>query len=179
MRKRFLALGLMLLAGSSALLGAPKKDAPAELNLVDMDGKKVHLKDYRGKVVVVNFWATWCGPCREEMPMYVAVVKEWAAKGIVFIAASIDEKSSQKNIPGFLKQYGIDFPVWKGATGDDLFRLGMGDPPPVPDTAFIDEEGNIVFRVQGEIKKPELLERLEWLSGDRKGPAPKALLHNL
>jgi thiol-disulfide isomerase/thioredoxin len=162
----------LVLASALALLSAP-----AGLNLTDMDGKKVHLKDYRGKVVVVNFWATWCGPCREEMPMYVAVAKDWAGKGIVFIGASLDDKSTQRNIPAFLKQYQIDFQVWKGATADDLDRLEMGKA--VPDTAFIGEDGTVLFRVQGEIKKPELIERLEWLAGDRKGPAPKPLLHNL
>jgi thiol-disulfide isomerase/thioredoxin len=159
------------------LTGAPRKSGPAELNLTDMNGAKVHLKDYRGKVVVLNFWATWCGPCKEEMPMFVAVGKEWAAKGVVFIAASLDEKATQKNIPDFVKKWDIDFAVWKGATGDDLNRLELGEA--VPDTAFIGEDGDVIFRVQGEIKKAELIERLEWLASDRKGPAPKALLHNL
>jgi thiol-disulfide isomerase/thioredoxin len=169
---------LSLVAFSALLVtGSPKKPGPAELNLTDMSGAKVHLKDYRGKVVLLNFWATWCGPCKEEMPMFVAVEKEWAPKGIVFIAASLDEKAGQKNIPGFVKQYAIDFPVWKGATPDDLARLELGEA--VPDTAFLTEDGNVIFRVQGEIKRSELIERLEWLSGDRKGPAPKALLHNL
>ena len=159
------------------LARAPKKSGPAELNLTDLEGKKVHLKDYRGKVVVVNFWATWCGPCKHEMPMFVSVEKEWTPKGIVFIAASLDDKSTAKNIPAFLKQYGVDSPVWKGASLDDLDRLEMGNA--VPDTAFIGEDGAVLFRVQGEIKRSELIERLEWLSGDRKGPAPQALLHNL
>jgi thiol-disulfide isomerase/thioredoxin len=151
--------------------------APAELNLTDLSGKKVHLKDYRGKIVVLNFWATWCGPCKEEMPMFVAVEKEWAAKGIVFIGASLDNRASQKNIPDFVKTFQIDFPIWKGATGDDLARLAMGEA--VPCTAFLDEDGKIFSRVQGEIKKQELLERLEWITSDRKAPAPKALLRNM
>jgi thiol-disulfide isomerase/thioredoxin len=164
----------ILFAGLT-LLAAPRK--PAELNLTGLDGKKVHLKDYRGKIVVLNFWATWCGPCKEEMPMFVAIEKEWAAKGIVFIGASLDERAWEKKIPEFLKTFDVDFPVWKGATRDDLQRLGMGEA--VPATAFLDEEGNIFARVQGEIKKAELLERLTWATGDRKGPAPKALLRNL
>jgi thiol-disulfide isomerase/thioredoxin len=166
-----------LLIGSVALFSAPKKAAPADLNLTDLDGKKVHLKDYHGKVVVLNFWATWCVPCRDEMPMFVDVEKAWTPKGVVFIGASLDDKKSVKAIPEFVQKYKIDFPVWTGTTGDDLDRLKMGEA--VPDTAFLDEDGIILARVQGEIKKSELVERLEWLTGDRKGPAPQALVRNL
>jgi thiol-disulfide isomerase/thioredoxin len=167
----------LLTAGPVVMMSAPKKSAPAELNLTDVDGRKVHLKDYRGKIVVLNFWATWCVPCKEEMPMLVSAEKQWAQKGIVFIGASLDDRASQKNIPGFLKTFDIGFPVWKGATGDDLVKLGMGEA--VPDTAFLDENGDILMRVLGEIKKAELFERLEWMTGDRKGPSPQALLRNL
>jgi len=168
---------IALLAGAVALLSAPKKESPAELNLVDLDGKKVHLKDYRAKVVVLNFWATWCAPCKDEMPMFVDIEREWAPKGVVFIGASLDDKMTVKAVPEFVQKYRIDFPVWTGATGDDLDRLKMGEA--VPDTAFLDESGVIVSRVQGEIKKAELIERLGWLTGDRKGPAPQALVRNL
>jgi hypothetical protein len=111
------------------------------------------------------------------MPMFVEVEKAWAPKGIVFIGASLDDKTTVNAIPEFVQKYRIDFPVWTGATGDDLDKLKMGEA--VPDTAFIDEAGVIVSRVQGEMKKTELLERLEWLTGDRKSPAPKALVRNL
>jgi thiol-disulfide isomerase/thioredoxin len=168
---------IVLLAGAVALLSAPRKESPAELNLIDLDGKKVHLKDYRAKVVVLNFWATWCAPCKDEMPMFVAIEREWAPKGVVFIGASLDDKKTVKAVPEFVQKYRIDFPVWTGATGDDLDRLKMGEA--VPDTAFLDESGVIVFRVEGEIKNAELIERLGWLTGDRKGPAPQALVRNL
>jgi len=178
MLRRILIFALSVLAvAPRAVMSTPKNPAPAELNLSDLDGRKVHLKDYRGKIVVLNFWATWCGPCREEMPMFVAVEKEWAAKGIVFIGASLDGRATQKNVPGFLSTFDIDFPIWIGATGDDLARLGLGKA--APDTAFLDEQGNILLRVLGEIKRTELIERLEWVTGDRKGPAPRALLRNL
>jgi thiol-disulfide isomerase/thioredoxin len=159
------------------LLAAAPKPLPADLNLADMSGKKVHLRDYRGKIVVLNFWATWCGPCREEMPRLVEGEKAWAPKGVVFIGASLDEKKTQKDIPAFLEKYGIGFPIWIGASGDHLAKLGMGEA--VPDTAFLDEEGNIFSRVLGEIKKAELDERLEWITGNRSSPAPKALVRNL
>lgn len=167
----------MLFTGAAALLSAGKKESPAELTLVDMDGRKVHLKDYRNKIVVLNFWATWCGPCKDEMPMFVEVEKSWTPKGVVFIGASLDDRKTIKAIPEFMQKYHIDFPVWTGASLDDMDKLKMGEA--VPDTAFIDEGGVIVSRVEGEIKKAELLERLEWLTGDRKGPAPLALVRNL
>jgi thiol-disulfide isomerase/thioredoxin len=177
LRKLLPVSGLLLFAGAVALISAPKRESPAELNLVDLEGKKVHLKDYRTKIVVLNFWATWCGPCKDEMPMFVDVEKEWTPKGVVFIGASLDDKKTIKAVPEFIQKYRIDFPVWTGATGDDLDKLKMGEA--VPDTAFIDQDGAIVSRIQGEIKKAELIERLVWLTGDRKGPAPQALVKNL
>jgi thiol-disulfide isomerase/thioredoxin len=178
MSKRVIAVSLLFLAAAPlALISATKKGAPAELNLTDLDGKKVHLKDYRGKTVVLNFWATWCGPCKDEMPMFVEVSKQWAAKGVTFIGASLDDKKTLKNIPEFLKRYQVEFPVWTGTTGDDLAKLGMGEA--VPDTAFIDADGVILLRVQGEIKRPELEERLEWMTGDHSKPSPRALQRNL
>jgi thiol-disulfide isomerase/thioredoxin len=170
-----------LLATSLAVLPfvlvAAKKEGPADLNLTDLDGRKTHLKDYRGKILVVNFWATWCEPYKHEMPMLIEAEKAWALKGVAFIGASLDDKTTRKKIPEFMKEYGIDFPVWIGATGDDLFRLGMGEA--VPGTAFLNEDGVILIRVQGEIKKSELQERLEWITGDRSRTAPNALLRNL
>ena len=172
---RFCAAGTLLC--TAALLIAANKAGPVDLNLVDLQGKKVHLKDYRGRPVVLNFWATWCVPCRDEMPMFVEIEKEWTPKGIVFLGASLDDKKTSRNIPAFIEKYKIDFPIWTGMTADDMDRLQMGDA--VPDTAFIDEEGMIVARVEGEIKKSELIERLEWLAGGHKGTGPKTLLRNL
>src|ERR1017187_10470832 len=132
-------------------LSSAPSSSPADLTLSDMSGKKVHLKDDRGKIVVLNFWATWCGPCREEMPMLVESEKVWGPKAVVFIGASLDEKKTQKDIPAFLARYGVSFPVWIGASGDHLAKLGMGEA--VPDTAFLDAEGVVFSRVLGEIKK--------------------------
>jgi thiol-disulfide isomerase/thioredoxin len=161
-----------------AFLAAAQKPAPkAELNLTDLNGKKVRLRDYRGQIVVLNFWATWCGPCKEEMPRMVEAEKEYKARGITFIAVSLDDSKTKKRIPEFVSQYQIAFPVWVGGSADDLAKLGMGEA--VPDTAFIDQEGNIVARVLGETPMAELKERIEWLLSDRKGPAPEARVVHL
>jgi thiol-disulfide isomerase/thioredoxin len=158
------------------LNGTPRKSAKAELSLTDLDGKRVQLKDYRGKVVVLNFWATWCGPCKEEMPLLVAAEKEYKSR-VVFIGASLDESKTRRRVPDFATQYQIGFPVWLGATADDLDRLDMGEA--VPATAFIDQDGSIIARVSGQIREAELKERIEWLLGDRTGPAPKMMVKHL
>ena len=167
----------LLFVGAMALAADAKKSGPADLSLASMEGGKTHLKDLRGKVVVLNMWATWCGPCREEMPMMVEAEKTWGPKGVVFIGASLDDSKSKKNIPGFLKEFGITFPIWTGATSDDLARLHLGEA--VPDTAFVDSDGVIFARVMGEIHRPELDERLQWVTGGKTQPAPQAVVVHL
>ena len=154
-----------------------KDPRPVDLMLKDMNGRKVHLRDYRGKVVVLNIWATWCVPCRDEMPMLVELEKEYASRGVMFIAASLDDRQTRLQIPEFLSKYNVGFTVWVGASTMDLDDLKLGQA--VPATAFLDREGRIVARVMGQMSRDELKERLEWLTNDRSGPAPKALLQNL
>jgi thiol-disulfide isomerase/thioredoxin len=176
LRRKVLSMYLtpVILAG---LNGAPRKSAKAELNLTDLDGRRVQLKDYRGRMVVLNLWATWCGPCKDELPLLVAAEKEYKARGVVFIGASLDESKTRRRVPDFAMQYQIGFPVWLGATADDLVRLDLGEA--VPATAFIDQDGSIIARVSGKIREAELKERIEWLLGDRTGPAPQAMVKHL
>jgi peroxiredoxin len=104
--------------------------------------------------------------------MLVQAEKEYGRRGVVFIAASVDDRKSKKNVPDFVSKYHIGFRVLQDATMRDLLRLGMGTA--VPATAFLDQEGRIVSRVQGQISGKELRERLEWLLGDRTILAPTA-----
>lgn len=158
-------------------IAAASNNGPSDFTFHDLSGKKTHLRDYRGKPVVLNFWATWCGPCREEMPMLVEAEKRWSASGVTFIAISLDEAKTKAEIPEFTARYKVDFPIWVGASADDLDRLHMGKG--VPDTAFVDETGTIVMRVLGEIQRTELDERLAWLTGDRKTPPPAPLVNHM
>lgn len=169
---------LLAMLFSLAMATPPKPGAkPVDLTLRNMQGERVHLRDYRGKVVVLNFWATWCGPCKDEMPMIAAAEKEYRDRGVVFIGASLDDGKTERHIPEFTSKYQVEFAVWKGASGDDLEKLAMG--PAVPATAFLDKQGRIVARVSGEIRKNELDERIVWLLGDGTGPAPQAFVEHL
>ena len=171
-------LGLLSLALLASMPSSYAKDpAKADLSLKDLSGKRVHLRDYQGKIVVLNFWATWCGPCREEMPRLVEAEKEYAPRGVVFLGASLDDEKTQKNIPGFVRDHGIDFSIWVGASADDLDKLSMG--PAVPATAFVDQDGRIVARVSGEVRMEEIKERLDWLVQGKIGPAPQAQVVHL
>ena len=143
----------------------------------DAAGQKVRLRDLRGKPVVLNFWATWCVPCNAEMPMLVDMEKQYAARGVVFIGASLDDAKTKTRIPVFLSEHGVGFPVWYGATADDLDQLKLGEA--VPATAFLDAEGRIVARILGQARPEEVKERLDWLTGGQSTPAPPPLVKHL
>jgi len=148
-----------------------------DMKLTDASGAAVRLKDLRGKLVVLNFWATWCGPCREEMPMLAAAEKQYRSKGVVFVGASLDDEKSKRLVGDYVKRFGVDYAIWTGATSDDLDKLHMGEA--VPATAFLDTDGHIAGRISGQIREGEVQERLDWLLSDRKGPAPRALVKHL
>ena len=95
--------------------------------------------------------------------MLVEAAKTWTPRGFTFIAVSLDDDKTKKDIPAFVDKYGVTFPVWVGATADTLDKLRMGEG--VPDTAFIDSTGAIRYRVLGEIRREELEERLAALNG--------------
>src|SRR2546422_1078680 len=103
----------------------------ADLRLHEFNGPERSVQEYRGKAVVLNFWATWCEPCRDEMPLFVAVHKRYSEKGVVIIGASADDESTQPRIPAFLREMRIEFPTWIGATTEHMQRLGLGEGLPV------------------------------------------------
>jgi hypothetical protein len=100
----------------------------------------------------------------------------WPERGVTFIAISLDDSKTKKDIPAFLQQYHIGFPVWANGSPDDLDKLRIGQG--VPDTAFLDEAGVIVARVLGEMHRSEVDERLAWLTSDRKSARPPALVNH-
>jgi len=149
----------------------------AMLSLPDLSGTPQLLEQYRGRVVVLNFWATWCVPCREEMPLLGNIQKRYEPKGVVVIGASADDESTQTQIPLFIQKLKITFPVWKGATTEHMERLGLGTG--LPTTAIIGPDGQIAFRILSIIERKALTERLDWLLGDQKTPAPVALIDGI
>jgi len=161
-------LFLILLAAPTA--GFAQVAEPA-LELADHTGQARKLDDYRGHVVVLNFWATWCGPCAAEMPRFVETQSLYGSRGVTVLAVSLDAAETQVNIPAFVTKYKMNFPVLVGATVDHLHLFEMGDG--LPGTVFLDPEGHVFARIHGEAKKKDIFARVDWLLGDRKGKNPK------
>jgi len=150
----------------------------ADLRLPELNGAERSLQEYRGKVVVLNFWATWCEPCREEMPLFMAAHRKYSGSGVVIIGASADDESTRGQIPAFLRKQRIEFPIWTGATIEHMQRLGMGDG--LPATAFIDRSGTIVSRILGPVTRAELERRIEYLLDNSRGAqAPPPLVDKI
>jgi thiol-disulfide isomerase/thioredoxin len=138
----------------------------ADLTLRDLNGQSHSLEEYRGKIVVLNFWATWCVPCRAEMPLLVLMSDRYAASDVVIVGASADEESTQSEVGPFVDKRRISFPIWIGATTKQMKDLGLSGE--LPATVFIDREGNVVDRVIGLLRKRDLEKRIERLVGSGK-----------
>jgi thiol-disulfide isomerase/thioredoxin len=170
--------GLILLAAMCVVAGGwGGGEKPASLTLKDMQGGKVKLSDLRGKIVVLNFWATWCGPCNTEMPMLVAAAKSYADKQVLFVGAAVDEPETQNKIAGYTQKLGIEYPIWTGATDDDMKKLQLGNV--VPATAFLDADGVVRARILGQMRPGEIEERVDWLLRNQEGTAPPGVVKHL
>jgi len=111
------------------------------------------------------------------MPLLVFLQNRYATRGVQVIGASVDEESTRDAIPEFSRRLKLNFPVWLGATIEDMQRLGLGDA--LPATAFIDRDGRIVGRIIGMVNKAEVIRRVEWLLGDRQASAPPPLINTV
>lgn len=125
------------------------------------DGKPQSLAIYKGRPIVVNFWASWCGPCVEEMPELSALQREYAKKGIQFVGVGVD---SAANIKTFLKKVPVDYPIFiAGFGGADVARAFGNTAGGLPYTVVIDANGTVRATKLGQIKPDELRHTLDTL----------------
>jgi len=148
------------------------KRAP-NLDLKDLQGNSQKLASLRGQIVVVNFWATWCGPCQEELPRLAKLAQSYDGKNVRFIAVSIDAAKDRAKIQPALEKANVTLETWVGANTDTLASFGLGEI--VPGTAILDEHGEIITRVMGEAHEEDVRTAVDWLLSNRSGPAPAAV----
>lgn len=142
-----------------------------------LDGQTRKLSALRGRTVVVNFWATWCAPCREELPRVSQLALAYAGKPVSFVFISIDDKKGQAKIPAALAGLHFTPETWVGADTDTLDSFGLGNI--VPGTVVLDDKGEIVFRIMGEAREEDVRDAVDWLLGGRKGTPPPPLTKRL
>jgi peroxiredoxin len=163
---RIIVLGVIVIALGSAFYTAYSNDksiaavgnvAP-DFTLTNLEGKQVSLSDMRGKGVFINFWATWCGPCKREMPLMEKQYQEMKDQGIEILAVNIAE--SNVAVSSFIDRLGVTFPVLLDSNPDRIVtqRYGVGA---LPASFFVDKDGNIAGHYVGEMNESILKEHLE------------------
>jgi thiol-disulfide isomerase/thioredoxin len=125
--------------------------AAPKLNLEDLSGKPVSLDDYSGKVVLVNLWATWCPPCREEMPTLQTFYEKYKSDGFVLVA--INQEETREVVQPFVDQYGLTFPVWLDL---DYLAERKFNTENLPSSFVINREGRVRLMWLGGISKQNL-----------------------
>ena len=152
-----LVLAVAPIAAAQDLMGEP---------MVDLAGEAASLADYEGEILVVNFWASWCAPCREELPELDSWNTEWSGLGARVVAVSIDKKMA--NAQRFADEAGLDLAVL--VDGPDGLAAGL-DLTAVPSTYLLDRDGRVVMVVHGYDQKE--LARLKRAVEDLLEPAMK------
>lgn len=142
---------LMSKAAEPAGCSADAKAANLDLTFKDIHGKPFALSDYKGKVVLLDFWATWCPPCRKEIPGFIELYNTYKARGFVVIGVSMDDSTS--DIKRFAKQYKMNYPILLGAGRDDL-EPAFGQLP-LPTAFVIASDGKICAKYEGLTSKEQ------------------------
>lgn len=150
------ALGLILWVGLTFLpkiTNETDKSSSSQLDfsVKDLSGETVKLSSLRGKTVLVNFWATWCSPCKEEMPLLQSYFDAHNQNGFVLVAVNVSDDI--EDAQAFIEHYGYTFPVWSDPPGNVLIDLGMNG---LPASLVISPEGTVVKRWIGPVTQEDL-----------------------
>lgn len=141
---------------NSAIEAAPHPVVPTRLpdfSLSDLSGKSTSIAAWSGKSLVINFWATWCAPCRREIPLLKTVAADWAGKDLTVVGIAVDYADKVRE---FAERFKIDYPVLIGEQDalEVAAKFGM-DSPAFPFTVFTDRRGEIVALFVGELHRPQ------------------------
>jgi peroxiredoxin len=140
--------------GPVKLVGNVQGIQAPDFELTSLDGRKVKLSDFRGKAVLLNFWATWCPPCKIEMPWFVELQKRYGQDGLVVLGVAMDDSEPQK-ISDFAHEMGLNYPV---LLGTDQVSDDYGNVQYLPTTFYIDRDGKIVSKSAGLFDRKQIEE---------------------
>jgi thiol-disulfide isomerase/thioredoxin len=162
-RRNTVAAGAL---NAGAVIGVQAPDF--ELKVIDGNGKTMKLSDLRGKAVLVNFWATWCGPCKIEMPWFVKMQEKYGPDGLVIVGVAMDD-SGEKTISDFAKQMKINYPIVQGT--EKVGEL-YGGVEGLPTSFFLDRTGKIVDRQLGLASESVFMDAIKKAMGNGAGAKP-------
>lgn len=128
-----------------------------DFSLASLDGKTLRLSDYRGKAVLLNFWATWCEPCKIEMPWFVDLQKKYGPQGLQIVGVAMDD-ASPKEISEFAQKLGVNYPI---VIGKETVGDQYGGLPYLPSTFYIARDGKVLDRVFGLKSRSEIEDEIQ------------------
>ena len=150
---------LALAASGQAQQSSSGSASPARLSaapdfaLQSLYGETVHLSDFRGKVVLLYFWASWCGPCKIEMPWFLGLQNQYGPQGLQIVAISLDEDASPADVAEFADSVRANYPI---LIGNEIVSKAYGGVPVMPMTFFITRNGKVAEKIIGLKGKAEI-----------------------
>ncbi len=165
MKKTLIAVALIVVAAGgyyfyqannskTAAVSVPTADALFKARITDLAGIRQPIAQWRGKVIVVNFWAAWCPPCRAEIPEFIALQQQYGAQGLQFVGIALDEKAK---IQSFVDEVGINYPILVGDLEAVALAQASGNRMGgLPYTVIIDRQGKLVATETGALGREKL-----------------------
>jgi peroxiredoxin len=153
---------IALLSSNAAVIREAERQRAPAFELKDADGNLVRLADYKGKVVLINFWATWCVPCKEEIPWFIGFERDLKEHGFVVVGISLDETGWTAALP-YMRKMGINYQVVLGDSRT-AYRYGKLDSLPV--TFLVDRQGRVASIQFGLVSKKKVEEDIRKLLQD-------------
>jgi peroxiredoxin len=142
-----------------AAVSAAAAPDPLAIRVTTLDGKAKSLTDYRGQVILLNFWSTSCAPCRVEIPWFVEFQKRWSARGFVMLGVSMDDDPA--SIKAFMQQQGVNYPMFEGRMVEEDIQKATGGIWGIPTTFLIGRNGQVLKKRLGLATKGEFEREIE------------------